>query len=79
MMHGMFPCDLVIHVTECKTERDIVIVLDGSNSIYPWDKVTDFLDRLLKNMDIGPKETQVCYGRDSILVFNMRAWGINTF
>uniref|UniRef100_A0A8C8BBR1 Integrin subunit alpha 1 n=1 Tax=Otus sunia TaxID=257818 RepID=A0A8C8BBR1_9STRI len=43
----------------CKTQLDIVIVLDGSNSIYPWESVTAFLNSLLKNMDIGPQQTQV--------------------
>uniref|UniRef100_A0A8C5X8I3 Integrin subunit alpha 1 n=1 Tax=Malurus cyaneus samueli TaxID=2593467 RepID=A0A8C5X8I3_9PASS len=46
-------------VQECKTQLDIVIVLDGSNSIYPWESVTDFLNSLLRNMDIGPQQTQV--------------------
>ncbi|XP_019351444.2 integrin alpha-1 isoform X2 [Alligator mississippiensis] len=46
-------------VQECKTQLDIVIVLDGSNSIHPWKSVTEFLDSLLKNMDIGPHQTQV--------------------
>uniref|UniRef100_A0A8U7NTU7 Integrin subunit alpha 1 n=1 Tax=Corvus moneduloides TaxID=1196302 RepID=A0A8U7NTU7_CORMO len=44
---------------DCKTQLDIVIVLDGSNSIYPWESVTDFLNSLLRNMDIGPQQTQV--------------------
>ncbi|NXD30696.1 ITA1 protein, partial [Spelaeornis formosus] len=46
-------------VQECKTQLDIIIVLDGSNSIYPWESVTDFLNSLLRNMDIGPQQTQV--------------------
>uniref|UniRef100_A0A8D0W0S7 Integrin alpha-1 n=1 Tax=Sus scrofa TaxID=9823 RepID=A0A8D0W0S7_PIG len=46
-------------VQECSTQLDIVIVLDGSNSIYPWESVTAFLNDLLKRMDIGPKQTQV--------------------
>ncbi|XP_071587082.1 integrin alpha-1 isoform X3 [Heliangelus exortis] len=46
-------------VQECKNQLDIIIVLDGSNSIYPWESVTDFLNSLLKNMDIGPQQTQV--------------------
>uniref|UniRef100_A0A803YFY3 VWFA domain-containing protein n=1 Tax=Meleagris gallopavo TaxID=9103 RepID=A0A803YFY3_MELGA len=46
-------------VQECKTQLDIVIVLDGSNSIYPWESVTAFLNSLLRNMDIGPQQTQV--------------------
>ncbi|XP_069483359.1 integrin alpha-1 isoform X2 [Ambystoma mexicanum] len=46
-------------VQECKTQLDIVIVLDGSNSIYPWESVTDFLKSLLTTMNIGPRDTQV--------------------
>lgn len=38
---------------------DIVIVLDGSNSIYPWKPMTDFLQKLLPTLDIGPENTQV--------------------
>lgn len=34
-------------------------MLDGSNSIYPWESVTAFLNDLLERMDIGPKQTQV--------------------
>lgn len=49
----------VAPVRECPTQLDIVIVLDGSNSIYPWENVTSFLNDLLGRMDIGPKQTQV--------------------
>lgn len=52
---------MAICVAECKTQLDIVIVLDGSNSIYPWESVTAFLNSLLKNMDIGPQQTQVTW------------------
>lgn len=38
---------------------DIVIVLDGSNSIYPWGPMTDFLQNLISVLDIGPENTQV--------------------
>lgn len=38
---------------------DIVIVLDGSNSIYPWGPMNEFLQKLLPALDIGPKSTQV--------------------
>uniref|UniRef100_A0A665UZT5 VWFA domain-containing protein n=1 Tax=Echeneis naucrates TaxID=173247 RepID=A0A665UZT5_ECHNA len=38
---------------------DIVMVLDGSNSIYPWSSITDFLERFLGNIAIGPKLSQV--------------------
>lgn len=38
---------------------DIVIVLDGSNSIYPWAPMNDFLQKLIPALDIGPQSTQV--------------------
>lgn len=38
---------------------DIVIVLDGSNSIYPWPPMTAFLQKLIPSLDIGPQSTQV--------------------
>lgn len=38
---------------------DIVIVLDGSNSIYPWYEVQDFLITILQKFYIGPGQTQV--------------------
>jgi len=38
---------------------DIVIVLDGSNSIYPWAPMNEFLRKLIPALDIGPKNTQV--------------------
>ncbi|KAM7392672.1 hypothetical protein PAMA_007679 [Pampus argenteus] len=46
-------------VSGCGKMRDIVIVLDGSNSIYPWSSIVDFLLRLIKKIEIGPKLTQV--------------------
>uniref|UniRef100_A0A8C6SBE9 Integrin, alpha 1 n=1 Tax=Neogobius melanostomus TaxID=47308 RepID=A0A8C6SBE9_9GOBI len=46
-------------VQECAKELDIVIVLDGSNSIYPWSSITHFLVRFLSNIVIGPKLSQV--------------------
>lgn len=52
---------VAICVAECKSQLDIVIVLDGSNSIYPWESVTAFLNSLLRNMDIGPQQTQVTW------------------
>uniref|UniRef100_G1QF99 VWFA domain-containing protein n=1 Tax=Myotis lucifugus TaxID=59463 RepID=G1QF99_MYOLU len=42
-------------VQECGTQLDIVIVLDGSNSIY-WDSVTAFLNNLLENPGVGPPQ-----------------------
>lgn len=38
---------------------DIVIVLDGSNSIYPWEPMNKFLLKLIPSLDIGPRSTQV--------------------
>ena len=38
---------------------DIVIVLDGSNSIYPWVEVQHFLINILKKFYIGPGQIQV--------------------
>uniref|UniRef100_A0A8D0DAI0 Integrin subunit alpha 11 n=1 Tax=Sander lucioperca TaxID=283035 RepID=A0A8D0DAI0_SANLU len=43
----------------CETFIDIVIVLDGSNSIYPWYEVQDFLITMLQKFYIGPGQTQV--------------------
>ncbi|XP_060916805.1 integrin alpha-1 [Labrus mixtus] len=46
-------------VQECGKEMDIVIVLDGSNSIFPWPSITQFLLRFLEKIEIGPKLSQV--------------------
>ncbi|XP_062245053.1 integrin alpha-11-like [Platichthys flesus] len=43
----------------CETFMDIVIVLDGSNSIYPWYEVQDFLINILHKFYIGSGQTQV--------------------
>ncbi|XP_072514303.1 integrin alpha-2-like [Salminus brasiliensis] len=43
----------------CGGPVDIAIVLDGSNSIYPWSDVLKFLTKLLGSLDIGPGKTQV--------------------
>ncbi|XP_029952205.1 integrin alpha-11 [Salarias fasciatus] len=43
----------------CETFMDIVIVLDGSNSIYPWYEVQDFLINVLQKFYMGPGQTQV--------------------
>ncbi|XP_006889661.1 PREDICTED: integrin alpha-1 [Elephantulus edwardii] len=64
-------------VRECSTQLDIVIVLDGSNSIYPWESVTNFLKDLLERMDIGPKQTQVGivqYGKNVTHEFNLNQY-----
>lgn len=44
----------------CETYMDIVIVLDGSNSIYPWNEVQSFLVNILQKFYIGPGQIQVC-------------------
>lgn len=46
--------------SECAKELDIVIVLDGSNSIYPWSSIIDFLRRFIEKIEIGPNLSQVC-------------------
>ncbi|XP_054468070.1 integrin alpha-1 [Anoplopoma fimbria] len=46
-------------VQECAKELDIVIVLDGSNSIWPWESIIQFLRRFIKNITIGPQLSQV--------------------
>ena len=38
---------------------DIIIVLDGSNSIYPWVEVQHFLINILKKFYIGPGQIHV--------------------
>ncbi|KAM6309350.1 integrin alpha-10 [Podargus strigoides] len=43
----------------CSTFMDIVIVLDGSNSVYPWDEVQNFLRNVLSRFFIGPGQIQV--------------------
>ena len=40
---------------------DIVIVLDGSNSIYPWYEVQDFLINVLQKFCVGSGQTQVSF------------------
>lgn len=44
---------------ECGKEMDLVIVLDGSNSIYPWSSIQEFLYKFIGRLEIGPKQTQV--------------------
>uniref|UniRef100_A0A674NED2 Integrin, alpha 11a n=1 Tax=Takifugu rubripes TaxID=31033 RepID=A0A674NED2_TAKRU len=44
---------------KCETYMDIVIVLDGSNSIYPWYEVQAFLINILQKFYIGPGQIQV--------------------
>uniref|UniRef100_A0A452U6A1 Integrin subunit alpha 11 n=1 Tax=Ursus maritimus TaxID=29073 RepID=A0A452U6A1_URSMA len=58
----------------CQTYMDIVIVLDGSNSIYPWVEVQHFLINILKKFYIGPGQIQVGvvqYGEDVVHEFHL--------
>uniref|UniRef100_A0A8C2FYT4 VWFA domain-containing protein n=1 Tax=Cyprinus carpio TaxID=7962 RepID=A0A8C2FYT4_CYPCA len=45
-------------VQTCGSLTDIAIVLDGSNSIYPWEPIVAFLKKMMENLDIGPQSTQ---------------------
>lgn len=61
-------------VPECGQELDIVMVLDGSNSIYPWSSIIDFLQRLIQKIMIGPKLSQVsCMNEKIIMLIPVRA------
>ncbi|XP_072514828.1 integrin alpha-2 [Salminus brasiliensis] len=61
----------------CGGPMDIAIVLDGSNSIYPWEPVVAFLKKVLENLDIGPQKTQVSvvqYGSDPRFEFYLNTY-----
>ncbi|XP_060764867.1 integrin alpha-1 isoform X2 [Neoarius graeffei] len=59
-------------VQDCKQDMDIVIVLDGSNSIFPWKHITEFLVKFLKKIDVPPARVGiVSYGDDVGHVFNL--------
>ncbi|XP_042537185.1 integrin alpha-10 isoform X3 [Dipodomys spectabilis] len=55
-LHLFLPLMLL---TGCPTYMDVVIVLDGSNSIYPWSEVQTFLRRLVGRLFIDPEQIQV--------------------
>ncbi|XP_041644456.1 integrin alpha-2-like [Cheilinus undulatus] len=62
---------------KCGGPMDIVIVLDGSNSIYPWDPMTLFLEKLIPALDIGPENTQVSviqYGVNARFEFPLKQY-----
>ncbi|XP_028661458.1 integrin alpha-2 [Erpetoichthys calabaricus] len=44
---------------KCGGPMDIAIVLDGSNSIWPWAPIQNFLKKLLSGLNIGPNDAQV--------------------
>uniref|UniRef100_UPI00398ECA68 integrin alpha-2-like isoform X2 n=1 Tax=Pristiophorus japonicus TaxID=55135 RepID=UPI00398ECA68 len=61
----------------CASYMDLVIVLDGSNSIWPWAPVQDFLKKLTGSLDIGPDKTQVSivqYGEDARIEFKLNSF-----
>ncbi|XP_013861959.1 integrin alpha-1 isoform X2 [Austrofundulus limnaeus] len=54
-------------VQSCSNKLDIVFVLDGSNSIYPWSSIVDFMCRFLEKTHFDPQQSQVgivSYGED---------------
>uniref|UniRef100_A0A8C6KV21 Integrin subunit alpha 1 n=1 Tax=Nothobranchius furzeri TaxID=105023 RepID=A0A8C6KV21_NOTFU len=61
-------------VQKCSKNLDIVFVLDGSNSIHPWESIVDFMISFLSNITIGPDRSQVgivSYGEDVIHRVNL--------
>ncbi|XP_049735828.1 integrin alpha-10 isoform X1 [Elephas maximus indicus] len=61
----------------CPTYMDVVIVLDGSNSIYPWSEVQTFLRRLVGRLFIDPEQIQVGlvqYGESTV-----HEWSLGDF
>ncbi|XP_043920353.1 integrin alpha-2 [Protopterus annectens] len=61
----------------CSSFMDIVIVLDGSNSIWPWPPVQNFLIKLVESLDIGPHSAQVSviqYGNDPKVEFDLNTY-----
>nr|XP_051713283.1 integrin alpha-10 isoform X4 [Oryctolagus cuniculus] len=61
----------------CPTYMDVVIVLDGSNSIYPWSEVQTFLRRLVGRLFIDPEQIQVGlvqYGESAV-----HEWSLGDF
>uniref|UniRef100_A0A3P9NZ41 Integrin subunit alpha 2 n=1 Tax=Poecilia reticulata TaxID=8081 RepID=A0A3P9NZ41_POERE len=64
-------------IQKCTGLMDIVIVLDGSNSIYPWPPMTEFLLKLIPSLDIGPQSTQMSviqYSDDQKVEFKLNRY-----
>nr|XP_033779865.1 integrin alpha-10 isoform X2 [Geotrypetes seraphini] len=61
----------------CSTYMDIVIVLDGSNSIYPWYEVQNFLRNILSKFFIGPDQIQV--GVLQYAELAVHEWSLNDY
>ncbi|XP_057195966.1 integrin alpha-10 isoform X3 [Triplophysa rosa] len=72
----MEPKDVIAPTAKrCTTYMDIVIVLDGSNSIYPWNEVQNFLSNILSKFHISPEQMQVGviqYGEISVHEWSLR-------
>lgn len=61
----------------CSSYIDIAIVCDGSNSIYPWSAVRNFLEKFVEGLDIGPTKIQVSliqYGNYPNIMFKMNTY-----
>ncbi|XP_047228916.1 integrin alpha-1 isoform X2 [Girardinichthys multiradiatus] len=68
-------------VQNCSSNLDIVFVLDGSNSIYPWSSIVNFLVRFLDRVKIGPTLSQVgivSYGEDVAHHVNLSQFNNNS-
>uniref|UniRef100_H3B0E3 Integrin subunit alpha 2 n=1 Tax=Latimeria chalumnae TaxID=7897 RepID=H3B0E3_LATCH len=64
-------------VQNCSSFMDIVIVLDGSNSIWPWNPIQNFLEKLIQGLNIGPKSAQVSivqYANNPRVEFNLNSY-----
>lgn len=61
ILHPSVPLPIPL-LLGCPTYMDVVIVLDGSNSIYPWSEVQTFLRRLVGRLFIDPEQIQVREG-----------------
>ncbi|XP_073536419.1 integrin alpha-2 isoform X3 [Phyllobates terribilis] len=64
-------------IQTCSSYIDIAIVCDGSNSIYPWSAVRNFLEKFVEGLDIGPTKTQVSliqYGNYPDIMFRMNTY-----
>lgn len=48
---------------------DIVIVLDGSNSIYPWYEVQNFLSNILSKFHISSDQMQVIFALPIYIIY----------
>uniref|UniRef100_A0A8C5M6T9 Integrin alpha-2 n=1 Tax=Leptobrachium leishanense TaxID=445787 RepID=A0A8C5M6T9_9ANUR len=64
-------------IQTCSAFIDIAIVCDGSNSIYPWIAVRNFLVKFVQGLDVGPTKTQVSliqYANNPSVMFRMNTY-----